>query len=127
MTRMVIFAYDKLEDGVMPEVEVLSNMLSYFGPLPPALLEHVRDPQWCSVLTHLDQSFNMDNPRKPFSLWRDIEGLEPGDKEFFGQLLDLAPGNRPTAEDLLKHSWFSAWGTALPLAKPRPTIAQYGA
>jgi hypothetical protein len=45
MTGMVIFAYDKLEDGVMPEVEVLSNMLSYFGPLPPALLEHVRDPQ----------------------------------------------------------------------------------
>jgi serine/threonine protein kinase len=118
MIRMVIFAHDKLEDGVMPEVEVLSNMLSnmlsYFGPLPPALLEHVRDPQWCSVLTHLDQSFNTDNPRKPFSLWRDIEGLEAGDKEFFGQLLNLAPGNRPTAEDLLKHSWFSA----LPLAKP---------
>ena len=31
---MVIFAYDELEDGVLPEVEVLCNMLLYFSPFP---------------------------------------------------------------------------------------------
>ena len=103
---MVIFAYDKLEYGVTPEVEVLSNMFSYFGPLPPALMDHIEDSPWCSVFIGLDQSFDKNTPRKPFSLWRNIEGLEPGDKEFFGQLLNLAPGLRPAAEELLAHPWF---------------------
>lgn len=105
---MVIFAYDELEEGVLPEVEVLSNMLSYFGPLPQAFLEHIGDPQWCSVLVQLDQSFDTRSPRKLFAFWKNIEGLEPGDKEFLAQLLNLDPGRRPTAADVLKHPWFSS-------------------
>ena len=103
---MVIFAYDTLEDGVLPEIEVLSSMLSYFGPLPAALIEHVKDSFWCPVLVGLDQSFDKNTPRKPFSLWRDIAGLERDDKKFLGRLLNLAPGLRPTAEELLKDLWF---------------------
>lgn len=103
---MVIFAYDKLEEGVIPEVEVLSNMLSYFGPLPMGLMEHIRGSNWCGVLIALDQSFDKDTPRKPFTLWRDIEELEPGDKEFLGQILTLDPGLRPSAKELLKDDWF---------------------
>ena len=106
MTKMVIFAYDELEDGVLPEVEVLYNMLSYFGPLPPGLMGHVKDSPWCQVLVALNQSFDKENPRKPFSLWRDIEGLEAGDKEFFGRILNLDPGLRPSAEELLGDPWF---------------------
>lgn len=105
---MVIFAYDELEEGVLPEVEVLSNMLSYFGPLPEALVQHVNDSPWCQVLIALDQSFDKDNPRKPFSLWRDIDGLEAEDKEFLRPLLNLAPRPRPAAEELLTHPWFSS-------------------
>ena len=103
---MVVFAYDKLEEGVEPEVEVLSNMLSYFGPLPVGLLQHIKDSRWCDVLTTLDQSFDKSNPRKPFSLWRDIEGLEAEDKEFFKRILHLDPGLRPSAEELLDDKWF---------------------
>lgn len=36
---MVIFAYDDWAGGVLPEVQVLSHMLSYFGPLPPRLVK----------------------------------------------------------------------------------------
>lgn len=47
ITKMVIFAYDKLEDGVLPDgvlpEVVLSSVLSYYGPLPPALIEHIKD------------------------------------------------------------------------------------
>lgn len=81
-------------------------MLSYFGPLPPALVEHLKDSPWWQVLIALDQSFDKITPRKPLSFWRDIEGLEPGDEEFLGWLLNLAPGLRPAAEELLKHPWF---------------------
>lgn len=108
ITKMVIFAYDMLDDGVEPEVEVLSNMLSYFGPLPEGLTEHIRNSPWREVLIALDQSFDVDTPRKPFFLWRDIEGLEPGDKEFFGRILNLDPGLRLTAEELLKDQWFQS-------------------
>lgn len=103
---MVIFAYDQLEDGVEPEVEVLSNMLSYFGPLPEGLTKHIQDSPWREVLIALDQSFDTNTPRKPFRLWRDIEGLESGDKEFFGRILNLDPGLRPSAEELSKEGWF---------------------
>lgn len=103
---MVIFAYDKLEEGVIPEVEVFSKMLSYFGPLPLGLMEHIKVSNWCGVLTILDQSFDENTPRKPFFLWRDIEGLEPGDKEFFERILKLDPALRPSATELLKDKWF---------------------
>lgn len=103
---MVIFAYDKLEEGVTPEIEVLSNMLSYLGPLPWGLIEHIKDSPWCHALIALDQSFDKETPRNPFFLWRDIEGLEPGDKEFFGPILNMDPGLRPPAEELLNDRWF---------------------
>ena len=103
---MAIFAYDNLEEGVEPEIEVLANMLSYFGPLPVGLVEHVRDTIWSQVLISLDESFDVNTPRRPFRLWRDIEGLEAGDKEFFGRILNLDPGLRPSAEELLNDEWF---------------------
>lgn len=106
ITKMVIFAYDQLEDGVLPEVEVLANMLSYFGPPPGGLTEYVRDSPWRQVLLLLDQSFDINAPRKPFRLWRDIEELEPGDKEFLGRILNLDPGLRLSAEELLNAQWF---------------------
>jgi serine/threonine protein kinase len=107
ITKKVIFAYDQLEDGVLPEVEVLASMLSYCGPLPPGLLEHVKDSPWSVVLMNLDGSFDTENPATPFSLWTDIDGLEPGDKEFIGRILNLDPALRPSAEELLQDEWFS--------------------
>lgn len=103
---MVVFAYDQLEDGVEPEIEVLANMLSYFGPLPEGLVGHMRGSPWEEVLISLDGSFDADTPRKPFRLWRDIEGLESGDKEFFGRILNLDPALRPSAEELSNDPWF---------------------
>lgn len=108
ITKLVIFAYDNLEEGVLPEVEVLANMLSYFGPLSPGLVEHLKNSAWSQVLINLDQSFDQNTPRKPFALWRDIPGLEPGDKEFLIRILNLDPGLRPSAEELLKDPWFQS-------------------
>lgn len=108
ITKMVIFAYDELEDGVSPEVEVVSNMLSYFGPLPRGLREHLHDSPWCQVLTMIDQSFDQNTPRKPFILWKNIEGICPGDKEFIGRILNLDPKLRPSASELLNDEWFSS-------------------
>ncbi|KAL8771045.1 MAG: hypothetical protein Q9209_003464 [Squamulea sp. 1 TL-2023] len=97
ITRMVVFAYDKLEEGVPPEVEVLSNQLSYFGPLTQGLLKLMGDSPWGQVLLCLNNGFDEHYPAKPFYLWKDIDGLEPGDKEFFLHIMRLDPKERPTA------------------------------
>ncbi|KAL8727174.1 MAG: hypothetical protein Q9166_006211 [cf. Caloplaca sp. 2 TL-2023] len=107
ITKMVVFAYDELEEGVLPEVEVLSNQLSYFGPLTRGLLDLVGDSPWRQVLLNLNNSFDKDYPALPFSMWKDIDGLEPGDKEFFLRIMKLDPDERPSAEELLEDPWFS--------------------
>ena len=93
LAKMVALAYDELQDGVEPEIEVLSKMLSYFGPVPQRLLDHIQGNQWTAILETLDQSFDVSTPRKPFHMWRDIEGLEPGDMEFISRSLKLDPGS----------------------------------
>lgn len=108
ITKLIIFAYEGLEHGVLLEVEVFSNMSSYFGSLPPALMEHIKKSPWCPALMGLDQSFDKNTPRKTFSFWRGIEELKHGDKEVFGLILNLAPGLRATAEKLLNYPWFSS-------------------
>ena len=106
-TKLVIFAYDELEEGVLPEVQVLSHMLRYFGPLPPGLVDHVKRSPWREALVMLERDFEEPNQRRyPFRLWGGVDGLEPDDKEFFGRILNLDPALRPSAEELIEDKWF---------------------
>ena len=104
--KRCILAYNDLEEGVLPEVEVLANMLSYFGPLSLGLFEHVKSSPWSHVLVQLDLSFDEENRRTPFRLWQGY-GLQAEDKAFFGRILNLDPGKRPSADELLLDPWFS--------------------
>ncbi|KAL8948598.1 MAG: hypothetical protein Q9222_005225 [Ikaeria aurantiellina] len=107
ITKFVMFAYDDLMEGVLPEMEVLNNMLTYLGPLPPGLLEHIKKNQfWCQALIALEEDFGEDQPRKPLLLWKGFDELLPGDKEFFVRILNLDPALRPSAEELLNDTWF---------------------
>jgi hypothetical protein len=65
------FDSEKLEEGVLPEIEVLERMISYFGPLLLGLLEHINHDKWCIALFQLNRSFTKDNPAQLFSLWAD--------------------------------------------------------
>ncbi|KAL8860946.1 MAG: hypothetical protein Q9178_002701 [Gyalolechia marmorata] len=109
ITRRVVFAYDDLEEGVLPEVAVVENQLSYFGPLTKGLFDlmETRDSVWGSVFLNLMDSFDDENPPKPFALWKGIDEFLPGDKEFFLRIMKLTPADRPTAEKLLEDPWFS--------------------
>ena len=106
LSKLCIMAYDELEEGALPEVQVLDNMLSYFGPLPLGLFEYVKSSPWSHVLVQLDQSFNKEYPRKPFRLW-EFDEIQPEDKQFFGRILNLDPKKRPSADELLVDPWFS--------------------
>lgn len=106
ITKWCILAYDDLAEGVLPEVQIVANMLSYFGPLSLGLFEYVKSSPWSHVLVQLDQSFNKECPRKPFRLW-EFDELHAEDKAFFGRILNLDPEQRPSAEELLVDPWFS--------------------
>ena len=85
---------------------MLCNMLLYFGPLSPGLVKYVKNSPWCQVLIDFDRSFDKNTPRKLFRLWKDIKGLKPCDKEFFGQILNLNPILKPPVKELLNEQWF---------------------
>ncbi|KAL8926631.1 MAG: hypothetical protein Q9172_001706 [Xanthocarpia lactea] len=109
ITKRVVFAYDDLEEGVLPEIAVVCNQLSYFGPLTKGLFDLMatRDSVWGPVFLELNNSFDSENPAKPFALWKGFDEFLPGDKEFFLRMMKLTPANRPTAEKLLEDPWFS--------------------
>ncbi|KAL9026326.1 MAG: hypothetical protein Q9196_004994 [Gyalolechia fulgens] len=105
--RIIIFGYDQLPEGVEPQAEVLHRMISYFGPVPMGLLEHINDDGWCIALIDINRSFNDSNPAKPFSMWKGFPQLDTSTKNFIGRMVELDPAKRATAAELLQDSW---WG-----------------
>lgn len=108
--RINIFGFEreKLEEGVLPEIEVLERMISYFGPVPEGLLEHINQDHWCIALIQLSRSFNEANPAKPFSLWSEqgFQHLDSHFKRLVGRMMDLDPAKRATVNELLKDPWW---------------------
>lgn len=74
--KRVIFAVDeeKLVEGEEPLSVVLERQMSYFADEDGlnGLLKHLGDSPWCEVLKVIRDGFNETNPRKPFSLWKNI-------------------------------------------------------
>ncbi len=105
--KRVIFAVsqDELAEGVEPLSVVLERQISYFvdedglgGPL-----KHLGDSPWCEVLEVLRDGFNETNPRKPFSLWKDVD---MDFKDLISGLTNFDPAKRLTAQEALAHKWF---------------------
>ncbi|KAL8978580.1 MAG: hypothetical protein Q9205_005863 [Flavoplaca limonia] len=107
ITKFVPFAYGKLEEGVLPEVEVLTKQLSYFGPVPDGLVKLMGDSVWAQVLVMLNNSFGEEQLAQPFCLWINVTSLDSSDKDFFLRVMKLDPAERPTAEKLLEDLWFT--------------------
>ncbi len=100
--------WDNRDEGVPPEMEVLERMISYFGPLPLGLLEHVNEDEWCLAMMKLGGRFNNDNPRRPFSLWNEqsFRNLDADFKRLVAKMVDLDPAKRATVAELLEDPWW---------------------
>jgi serine/threonine protein kinase len=67
------------------------------------LLRHIGDSSWVRVFEVIRDSFNKENPRKPFALWRGVDDVFKG---FIRAMTNIDPERRITAHEALAHKWF---------------------
>lgn len=107
MFKLVIFAVD--EDELAEDVELLSVVLerqiSYFADQDGlnGLLTHLGDSPWCEVFQVIRDGFNKNKPRRPFSLWKNVDA---DFKDLIAGLTNFDPAKRLTAHEALAHKWF---------------------
>ncbi|MCJ1250871.1 hypothetical protein MMC30_008099 [Trapelia coarctata] len=105
--KRVIFAVDgkELADGEELLAVVLERQISYFADADglDGLLKHLGDSPWCEVFEVIRDGFTKTNPRKPFSLWKDVNA---DFKDLIGGLMNFNPARRLTAHEALAHRWF---------------------
>ena len=106
--KRLIFAVDKeeLANGIEPLAVVLEHQISYFadGKGLDALMMHLGDSPWRQIFSAVLDGFDAANPRKPFSLWKNVDA---DFKDLIGGLMNFDPAQRLTAHEALAHRWFA--------------------
>ncbi|KAM5453960.1 hypothetical protein MaudCBS49596_002585 [Microsporum audouinii] len=105
--KRVIFAVgeEELDDGIDPLSIIIERQISYFADDDgiDGLLKYLGDNPWVQVFEVIRGGFNKDSPRRPFSLWKDV------DEDFRNLICAMAkldPTKRITAREALAHKWF---------------------
>ncbi|KAI0818195.1 kinase-like domain-containing protein [Xylaria sp. FL0064] len=97
---------EELGDGEEILAHVLERQISYFADAEglDALYKHLgNDSPWVHIIDILRGSFGKDNPRRPISLWQQVE---PELRDLVGGLTNFDPAKRLTAREALEHPWF---------------------
>jgi len=102
---------DLVNNGIMPEQEILHRHLLYFGPLPEELLKQINDESWCDALKKLSEMAEMtvnDDPGVKFEHWgEDIApNLSPAAKSMISRMTNLNPAARSTIDEVLRDEWW---------------------
>lgn len=103
--KRIIFAVseEELGDGEEILAHVLERQISYFADEESldALKKHLgADNPWVHVFDILRGGFNKDNPRRPVSLWKDVD---PELRNLVGGLTNFDPAKRLTAREALEY------------------------
>ncbi|PSS07171.1 hypothetical protein M430DRAFT_23320 [Amorphotheca resinae ATCC 22711] len=110
VTKRVIFAVDEeeLDNDLEPLSIVIERQISYFAEEDTlaAFLRYLGDNRWRVVFEALRDGFNKENPRKPFSSWKNYAGIDADFKDLISGLTNFDPARRITAHEALEHRWF---------------------
>ncbi|KAK4150811.1 CMGC protein kinase [Chaetomidium leptoderma] len=86
---------------------IVKRLLSHFGDGPGlvGLLDHLDDEsaQWRDLVLAVMEEFTSDSPRKPFSMWDDVD---ESFRDVVTKMTSLDPKGRITAREALDHRWF---------------------
>ncbi|GFG14569.1 hypothetical protein IFM61392_08523 [Aspergillus lentulus] len=96
------------EAGIEPELEILGRLITYFGPVPPELVEHVNDQRWGKLLIELSEA-TADDPDMRFNQWKEelFPNLDAETKRMISRMTKLNPAERATMSEILEDRWWS--------------------
>lgn len=96
------------EAGVEPELEILSRLITFFGPVPSELVTHVNDEKWARILIELSEATAGDSSMR-FSQWKedDFPNLDAETKRVISMMVNLNPAERATISQVLSDPWWN--------------------
>ncbi|ORY60998.1 kinase-like domain-containing protein [Pseudomassariella vexata] len=107
LLRRVIFWMD-LPQNSDPSFAILERQISHFADWDDfdGFLDYLgRGHPWRQNFSQIAKTFNENNPRRPFSLWRS-DVLDEDFKDLIGKMTNFDPRKRITAREALEHRWF---------------------
>ncbi|KAM3416192.1 hypothetical protein BST61_g7798 [Cercospora zeina] len=101
-----------IEAGFPLEQDIVTKHFCYFGPVPEALYEHIRDEDWRRAFRSAAQAADaevIERPEMRMQYWTQELGASTFD--LLSQLTNLDPGGRPNIGQVLAHPY---WKDSLP-------------
>lgn len=95
------------EAGIEPELEIMSRLITFFGPVPPGLIACVNDERWGAILTELSET-TAEDPSMRFNQWTEetFPNLNTETKRVITRMTKLDPRERATMSEVLKDPWW---------------------
>jgi serine/threonine protein kinase len=80
---------------------VLQVQNDFYGPIGREAFKGVADDSILPLLQKFEEKY------QPFSLSAASQRIRQEDVDFFGYIMKIDPRQRPTAREILQHSWFN--------------------
>lgn len=108
MLQKIIFRIDSEElSGGEKERLIVKLLLSHFGDSSGLVgfVEHLDydAAPWRDLVLAVTKEFSPENPRKPFSMWENVDECF---RDLIMKMMSLDPARRITARKALEHPWF---------------------
>jgi serine/threonine protein kinase len=101
--------FEELQEAeIEPELEILSRLITFFGPVLPQLIMHINGNKWGNILMELSE-VTAGDPGMWFKQWKEdsFPNLDPETKRLLSRMTKLDPTERPTVSQVLKDAWWS--------------------
>lgn len=96
------------EAGIEPELEIMSRLITFFGPVGPDLIAYIDDEQWGPILTELSEATVGGDPNMRFDRWTEdvFPNLDIETKRVIAKMTRLDPRERATISQILRDPWW---------------------
>jgi hypothetical protein len=102
--------FDNLKkSGIEPEPVILYKLLSVFGPLPDALVNHVNDEEAGALLEGLSHAIATEESSDNFDQWSEemFPNLDDSPKRLILRMTNLDPAKRALMSDVMADSYWT--------------------
>ncbi|CAK1356851.1 unnamed protein product [Cercospora beticola] len=105
--ELIIIPRERLQEGIIPEQEVIIQHFSYFGPVPESLYEQIHDEKWRKPLRLASEVAEKEVAARPglrFEIWGDQTGKTYVD--LIAGMTNLDPKTRSRIDEVLAHPYW---------------------